>query len=43
MGIYATPLLQTFMIGAWGFYATEMIFAALAALVALLLFVSVRK
>jgi MFS family permease len=43
MGIYATPLVQTFMIGAWGFYATEMIFAALAASVAVLLFVSVRK
>ncbi len=43
MGIYATPLVQTLMIGAWGFYATEMIFAALAASVALLLFVSVRK
>ncbi len=43
MGIYATPLVQSFMIGAWGFYATEMIFAALAASVALLLFVSVRK
>lgn len=43
MGIYATPLAQTFMIGAWGFFATEMIFAGLAALMALVLVVAVRK
>lgn len=43
LGIYATPLVQTFMIGAWGFYATEMAFAGVAALVALVLVVGVRK
>lgn len=43
LGIYATPLAQTFMIGAWGFFATEMIFAAIAALVAIVLVVGVRK
>lgn len=29
-GIYAIPLPQTFMIGAWGFFATEIIFAIAA-------------
>ncbi len=43
LGIYATPLVQTFMIGAWGFYTTEMIFAGLAAFVALVLVVGARK
>ncbi len=43
LGIYATPLVQTFMIGAWGFYTTEMLFAGLAAFVALILVVGVRK
>jgi MFS family permease len=43
LGIYATPLAQTFMIGAWGFYTTEMIFAAIAALVAIVLVVGMRK
>lgn len=42
-GIYATPLLQTFMIGAWGFYATEMIFAGVAALVAAVLVAGARR
>lgn len=42
-GIYATPLAQTFMIGAWGFFATEMILAAMAALMAAVLVAAVRK
>ncbi len=43
LGIYATPFPQTFMIAAWGFFATEMIFAGLAALVAMVLVVGVRR
>ena len=43
LGIYATPFPQTFMIASWGFFATEMIFAGLAALVAMVLVVGVRK
>lgn len=34
VGIYAAPFPQTFMIAAWGFLATELIFAAIAALTA---------
>lgn len=43
LGIYATPLAQTFMIGAWGFFATEMIFAGLAALVAMVVAAGARR
>jgi MFS family permease len=43
LGIYATPFPQTFMIAAWGFFATEMIFAGLAAAVAAVLAVGARK
>ena len=43
LGIYATPLAQSYMIGAWGFFATEIIFAGVAALVALMLVAGVRK
>lgn len=43
LGIYATPLAQTFMIASWGFFATEMIFAGLAALVAMVLVLGARK
>ena len=43
LGIYATPLAQTFMIGAWGFFATEMIFAGLAALVAMVVALGARR
>lgn len=43
LGIYATPFPQTFMIGAWGFFATEMIFAGLAAAVAAVLALGARK
>ena len=42
-GIYATPFPQTFMIAAWGFFATEMIFAGLAAAVAAVLVVAARR
>ena len=43
LGIYATPLVQTYMIGAWGFYATELAFAGVAALMAIVLVLGVRR
>lgn len=42
LGIYATPAPQTLMIAAWGFFATELAFAGLAAVVALTLALGVR-
>lgn len=38
-GIYAMPFPQTFMIAAWGYVATELVFAALAAVMAIVLVV----
>jgi MFS family permease len=43
LGIYATPLPQTFMVKAWGYGATEVILAGLGLLVALILALPQRK